>query len=1418
MIEAVIEFSIRRRWLIIAAGVALALGGLWAASRTRIDAIPDLSENQIIVFTDWLGHSPREIEEQVTYPLSIQLQGLPGVRVVRTSSDFNFSMISVIFEEHVSVGSAREQVAARLSNIKGLLPDGVTPYLAPDSPATGQVFWYTLEGANHDLGQLRAVQDWYVRHQLAAVPGVAEVASVGGAPVEYQVEIDPARLAAHGVTLGSVTKAIAAANSSVGGHVIQKANAEYIVRGVGWIGSKGDVSGTSFDAAQAVRDLQDTKIRAADGKEYRIDEVATVSLGSQPRRGMLEKDGSEVVGGVVSMRYGENPLEVTRRIKSKIQQLQVGLPDGVRLLPMYDRTPLIHGAIRTVTGTLAEAMLTATICVLLVLMHLRTSLIVAVTLPLAALSALIILWGLDQWGWAEVQLNIMSLAGIVISIGVLVDSSIVVAENAMYRLKSHFGDRPVQGDTRWIVLEACRTVGKPIFFSVLIMLLSFLPVFALEGIEGKMFRPLALAKTFVMVAVAVLAITLVPALCTLLIKGRLHGERDNWLIRSVIDVYRPILDYMMDRPLLVVWLMAVTFLVGFAPLGHQGPLLGVLFVAMLVCGSAIHRPWMRAAAVASLILIALVAQQTMQRIAWDDMPPLDEGMVMDMPITVPRASITESADDLKARDMVLCRFPEVEMVVGKAGRAETATDPAPLDMIETMVSLRPQELWPKRKLKLSDVEVQAGGILNSLVNARIIEAPADDATRESLINESVMEVMPRFDALMREYCYQRNMELRIELGRELTATGIKALIWRLKDAGRVERPISDTDASAIARVIPTDLSSRLAIGPLHEDADLLVQLTAKELASLGFVQDSGELLHPPGSPARALQTLLAGITGAEPPSFASDVHNAILARNEELWHEHLDQLNTELLPRAAGTFSRLSVESLLARSSVTDLDVATWLKEVQRARTQLLTSPAVGASHHGGGLATAMPVLEPCPQVEHLLADVSKSFAGDVLLWRASRSELVGFGGELDLSVQMPGWTNVWTMPIQNRVDMLATGVNTTLGIRVLGRDMDQVVRASEDIASAVQKIPGAVNVLADPVRGKGYVEIFVDRDKAAEHGVSVQDVNDVIETALAGRVATTVMAGRERFPVRVRYARDWRIDEQSIAELLVPVDGLEGGAGSLSHVRLSDLADIQVSDGPATIKGENGLLRNYVRLNVRGRDAMEVVEEARLVVAQMKLPEGIHVEWTGRFEHNLRAARRLMFIVPLVIGLILLILYLTYRDFADALLMVLTVPGALAGGVFFQWLFGFNFSVTVWVGYIACFGMATATGIIMLVYLREAVERAGGLENLTLQELRKAVMTGAVHRLRPKLLTEATTIIGLAPMLWATGTGAEVIRPMAAPVLGGILIADEVIDLFLPVLFYQVRRWRWLKYRRRRSNAPAIDQTREETLLLQDA
>ncbi len=1384
MIDRIIFFSIRARWLIVVLAILGALWGVRCVLVAPVDAIPDLSENQVIVFTDWPGHGPQEIEDQVSYPLSLELKGVPGVRVVRSSSDVGFSSLAVIFEDDVPIDQARRRVGEALARSAGTFPAGASPRLGPDSAATGQIFWYTVESNKSDPGRLRAIQDWYIRPQLASVPGVAEVASVGGMALEYQVELDPHRLRAHGIAPGAVAEAIARANVAVGGNVVHKGNAEFVARGVGWLGARPGENDAGFEPQRVIRDVEIIPLTSAEGSVVLLGDVARVVLGSQPRRGILEKDGNEATGGVVMMRQGENPLEVIRRLRAKILELQTGLPAGVRVVAVYDRTPLIRDTLATVWRTLAEAMITAAVCIIVVLRHLRTALVVAITLPLAVLFSFVAVDLLRRLGWVDVQTNLMSMAGLAISIGVLVDAAIVTAENVMHRLKRKFGERPVSGDTSEEVLAACLQVGRPMVFAIAIMLVSFLPVFALGGLEGKMFHPLAYTKSFTMIGVGLISITLVPALCTFWVRGRLRSEEEIGLVRGLTQVYRPVLGYLLDRPLAIGWVVGATLILGAAAFGSDWVSRLVIALA-LVLGIALARgPGARVGVTLSLVLVALLARQWVSPLAREFLTPLDEGMVMDMPITVPRMSSTQATDDLRARDMIFCRFPEVEMVVGKAGRAETAADPAPLDMIETMIGFRPREFWPRRCLTPAAAERQALMVLDALLERKLIRLP-EGLTREDAANAASMEAIPLFDAQMREAAYQRIREFERDLGPRQARFLVEQFLVKLEASGALSRAVADQGLAPMVDSLLAGHVSHMAMEPTPEAIAPIVRELSRHLVEMEAISPGADFARN-GSWSHLWQQA-SGLLGLEPPTLIESLTEIVRNRYRQLWREQIRELNAELLERGAALYTRLVLESLLAGTIVIDSKVQAAREEWQRVRqTQPAPSRHHGSGtvhHHGSG--DALPFLEPVPALDAVQSELTRSFAAGLLLWPRGRVDLAGFGGELDRVMQMPGWTNVWTMPIQNRVDMLATGVNTTVGVRVLGRRLHDVVRASEEIAAVLKTVPGAADVISDPVRGKGHLEVFPDRIQAAKLGIDTRSIADLVEIALGGRVITQTVEGRERHPVRLVYARAHREDEQTLGDLPV----LSRNGTLFSAVPLSSVAQIRVTEGPAAIKGENGLLRNYVRLNVRGDDAAEFVARARQeIAAKVKLPEGVFCEWTGQFEQQARAAKTLTIAIPAVILLIFLLLWWTYRDLADAALMLLAVPGALAGGMILQWLFGYPLSVAAWVGFIACFGMATSTGIVMLVYLRQAIEDAGGLARLNVDQLRKVVLDGAAHRLRPKLLTEATTLLGLAPLLLASGPGSEILKPMVVPVLGGLLIADEVIDLFLPLLFHRVR------------------------------
>jgi len=1321
MIEAIIEWSIRNRFLVILASLLLGLAGIRAMMTTPVDAIPDLSENQVIVFTDWMGRSPQEIEDQVTYPLSVNLQGLASVKVVRSSSEFNFSMITIIFNDDTDYYFARQRVLEKLSIASTFLPPGVTPYLAPDATAVGQIFWYTIEGDGRDLGELRSIQDWFVRYQLNSVPGVAEVASVGGAPREYQIDLDPNKLRAFGVSLGQVDSAVARSNSAVGGRVIHQGSAEYLVRSVGWIENLDDIRNTVV-------------AQRGNGTPINVGMLGTVQVGPGFRRSVLEKDGKEVVGGVVLMRVGENPLEVTRRVKEKITALMAGMPEGVRIVPFYDRTPLIHKAIATVSGTVMEELIVCTIAILLVMGHLGNAFVVAVTLPMAVLFSFLMmrLFGLSS--------NIMSLAGIAISVGILIDQAVVMGENAAHHLSRQFGRERVTGDTTDIVVSACRTVGRPIFFSVLITILSFLPVFALSGREGKMFHPLAYTKTFALVGVALLSITLVPALIPIFLKGRIKSEDENWLVRTMIAIFKPMLAWLMDRTALVCWLFVV--------------ILGLGYVASTKLGR-------------------------------EFMPDLDEQSLMDMPTTVPRASIAEAERDLRVRDEILRGFPEVWQVVGKAGRAETPTDAAPLDMIETIINLHDHETWPKRKLRFEDAVSQARAVLDALESNGLLRRPESADERDGLVNDAAMAVSVQVDRVLRDLAARRLAEFRPELGRGLIGEAIDTLLGQV-DRAAVARKPTPAEREEMIEVLSKTYVDRLAVQVLFDDVTGLVSAAAKSLIDKGVLRSRPDLLAPRPPFLERAKSAVGDLFGFDKSTMFTQMTRQLNASHEHRLEARIRSLNWELFDQAVATADQAALDELT---------------RLGREKKLVARDPAEG-------------------ELSTLRTALDKPLADRLLLWKNTKTDLVE---EMGTALQMPGWGNSFTQPIANRIEMLATGVRLPVAVKVFGSRLDDIQRASREIATVLRGVPGAADVFADQVVGKGYVEIKIDRVRAGRYGMNVGDIQDVVEAAMGGKPLTMTVERRERYPVRVRYARDYRDDVEALKNILVAAPGMaaSGTTGATIGMRgaamgtsvpsqsapglappvqvpLTAVADIRVVEGPSMIKSENGLLRSYVQLRVRGRDEVGFIEEARRVVAekvQPHLPEGMYIEWSGTFENQVRAQKTLRIVFPGVIALIALFLYLTNKSWIDVLLLLTSVLGALAGGAIFQWLFGFNFSLAVQVGYIACFGMAVETGVVMLVYLHEAIAQRGGLERIgSIAELRQAILEGAIHRLRPKLLTEGAAIVSIAPMLWATGVGAEVIRPMAAPVLGGLLIADEVIDVFLPVLYFAIQKRRWAR------------------------
>ncbi len=1027
MINWLIEVSVRYRWFIILFYTGVAVWGYWALLRTPIDAIPDLSENQVIIFTDWPGRSPQEVEDQVTYPLTVNLQGLAGVKVVRSASAFGFSMINIIFDDATDLYFARTRVLEKLNLAQATMPDGVVPSLGPDATGVGQAYWYTVEGKGHDLGELRAIQDWFVRYQLNSVPGVAEVASVGGYVRQYQIDVDPMKLRAYSLTIADVRMAVERSNSNVGGKIIESGGRDYVIRGLGLV--------------QNTADVENIVVASPNGTPVYVSNVAAVTIGPDFRRGALDKAGVAAVGGVVIIRFGENTQDVINRVKAKLHDLQAGLPEGVSIVPFYDRTDLITRAVDTLRHSLIEELILVTLAHIIFLWHFRSILIVTVPLPLAILISFLFMH------YFGVSSNIMSLGGIAIAIGVLVDAGIVVTENVLrFAEKTPDYERHIAS----VVLKSTKLVGRPIFFSMAIIVFAFVPVFALTGQEGKLFHPLAFTKTFAMVGATLLAVTLVPVLCTFLVRGKIHDENENVVMRTLIGIYRPVLDFALRHRVITIGLALAFF--GFA-----------------------------------LVLAT--------RIGSEFMPPLNEGTLMYMPVTDASISITRAKEILSAQDELIQRFPEVESVVGKIGRAETPTDPAPINMTETIINLKPESEW------------------------------RPGVTKDSLISE-------------------------------------------------------------------------------------------------------------------------------------------------------------------------------------------------------------------------------------------------------------------MDSALQMPGVTNIWTQPIINRIDMLSTGIRTQVGIKVFGSDLKVLEQKAKEIGGVVEGIQGAADVYPEQISGVPYLEITPRPQEIARYGINTKDLNDVIGTAIGGENVSMTIEGRQRFPIRVRYMREMRDTPEAIRNVLV--SGMNE-----TQVPLGQVADIRVVNGPTMISSENGLLRGLVLLNVRGRDVGSFIEEAKQSVAKsVELPAGYYVEWSGQYENQIRAKQRLEIVIPIALAVIFLLLYFTYHSVKEAAHVLLAVPFALTGGVVLLYVLGYNFSVAVWVGFIALFGTAVETGMIMVVYLEEAVERKreelGG--KLTVTGLHDAVVEGALLRLRPKVMTVSTIVFGLLPIMWSTRTGAEVMKPLATPVLGGMVSSLLHVLVVTPVIFSWMR------------------------------
>ena len=1024
----VIALCARHRALTLMAVAAATLWGVQALRTAPLDAIPDLGDVQVIVTTEWPGRSPDLVENQITYPISSRLLSAPGVSYVRGQSDFGVSFLYVVFDEGTDLYWARSRVLEYLNGAQGSLPEGVTPEIGPDATGVGWVFQYALvdRSGAHDLAQLRTLQDWMLRYALASVPGVAEVASVGGAVREYQVLVDPVKLLAFKVSVGDVIAAVRASNQDTGGRLLDLAGHEYVIRGRGYVTN--------------VEDLRRIPLRVSErGAPVTVADVAEVVIGAAMQRGLVELDGEgEVVGGVVVMRLGQNALEVIDRVKARLEELKPGLPAGVELVVTYDRSELILRAIDTLRRTLLEEMLVVAAVIVIFLLHLRSALIPILTIPVGVALAFI---PMQQ---QHLTANIMSLGGLAIAIGAMVDAAVILVENVHRRLEEweSAGRAAVRAD---VILRAMQEVGPSVFFSLLVVTVSFLPIFMLEGQSGRLFKPLAFTKTYAMAAAALLSVTLTPAIAGILIRGHIRREHENPINRWLVRAYAPVVRFGLRwRYVLVV--LAILSLAATIP-------------AFLRLGS-------------------------------EFMPPLNEGTLLYMPTGTPGMSVTAAAEVLQRMDRELKEFPEVERVFGKIGRADSPTDPAPFSMIETTVTLKPVEQW-----------------------------------REGL----------------------------------------------------------------------------------------------------------------------------------------------------------------------------------------------TW-----------------------GGLVR-----------------------------------------EMDEKLRYPGMPNIFWMPIQTRTEMQATGIRSQLGVKVFGPDLETIGRAAIDVEQALGKLPATRSAVAERTTGGFYLDVRIDRDRASRFGLRVADVNEVIETALGGEAVSETIEGRERYPIQVRYARDFRQDPDTLARMLIATP-----AGA--QVQLAQVADIRFATGPPMIRSEDGQLLGIVFVDVGDMPIVDYVEQAREAVARdVTLPQGVRLEWAGQFEAFERARSQLLLVVPLTLLLVALLLFINTGSVVETGLILGLVPFSLIGAVWLLYLLGYNLSVAVWVGVIALAGLDAQNGVVMLLYLRLVHARRtaeGRMRNFS--DLSEAVVEGAADRIRPKLMTVLTMIVGLAPLLWSSGTGADVMKRIAAPMIGGLVTSFGVELLVYPALY----------------------------------
>ncbi len=1088
MIERIIEWSLRNRFLVACATLLVVVLGVRAVYLTPVDAIPDLTENQVLVLADWPGRSPQEVEDQVTYPLTSGFQGLAGVKEVRASSMFGFSLSTIIFEDDVDLYFARTRVLERLNYLQTSMPEGVTPQLGPDASGLGWVYQYYLDvdpakapDGGYDFAKLRSIQDWNIRYQLAAVQGVAEVASIGGFVKQYQIELDSAKMRASNISLMEVMTAVQDSNLNVGGKVVEENGAEFVLRGIGLV--------------ESTTDLELVTIKAIDGAPIYLKDIASVQIGGDFRRGALDVNGQEVVGGTVVMRTGENAKAVIERVKQKIAIVQATLPPGVTIKPFYDRSELIDHTIDTLKHALFEEIILVTLAHVIFLWHFRSILIVTLPLPISILITFLLM---NRFG---ITSNIMSLTGIAIAIGVLVDAAIVVTENVLRhceKAEQEKGERLSSHETWQTTLVACKQVGRPIFFAMAIIILAFVPVFALTGQEGKLFHPLAFTKTFAMIGSTILAITLVPVLCSVLVRGPFHSEDRNIVMKLLLKIYEPSLDWALKHQKTVVSLalaiLAFALLEAFGlprSIVHKIDDAGHPKIAALFTG-----------------------------FGREFMPPLNEGSLLNMPVLMPKTGLSEIQRVMAWQDKIVAETPEVLTVAGKLGRFETATDPAPTEMLETTIMLKPE--------------------------------------------------------------YIPNGRFRVK-------------------------------------------------------------------------------------------------------------------RNPE-WRDGMT--------------------------------------------------------------------------VEKLKAELTE------------KMKLV------------PGYVPAFLQPIENRILMLYTGIRAQVGIKIYGDNLDKIQRKAFEIEKLVNTIRGSTGVSASRVQGKPYLNVKVDRVAMARYGLSAKNVMDAVEVSIGGKNVSTTIEGRERFPIQIRVQRSERDDIEKLGRILIasksekigPISPT-GPMNPVSYVPLAMVAKITREVGANEIASENGLLRSYVQTNVVDRDLGGFVAEVEEKLATFDM-EGMTYKLTGEFENQRRFTKTMMLVFPVALLVIFVLLHFVYHSAVEAAHVMLAVPFALSGGVLLQKLLGYNFNGAVWVGYIALFGTAVQTGVVMVVYLEEAVRermREKGA-SFTRADLVQAVKDGARLRLRPKVMTVATIVASLLPIMWSHRQGSEIMKPLATPVIGGMISSLIHILIVTPVIFLWLR------------------------------